>query len=287
MSIIRLAFDGEIDMVQRAIDRLKAFEPKEGYWLAYSGGKDSIVIKKLAEMAAVKFEAHYNVTSVGPPELVRFIKKQKGVYFDIPKDKNEKPITMWNLIAKKKMPPTRIVRYCCAYLKEASGKGKLTITGVRWAESIRRKNDRHLVDIAAAKKENRIIYNDENDEARRMVESCYRTQKTLINPIIDWTDEEVWQFIKEQKLEYCKLYDEGYKRLGCIGYPMNTHRKEELGKYPKYKKQYLLAFEKMLKNYDIPPKNWKSAQDVYDWWLGEIPQKQIEGQQSINYEEIK
>lgn len=275
MSIIKLTFDGEIDMVQRAIDRLKAFEPKEGYWLAYSGGKDSIVIKKLAEMAGVKFEAHYNVTSVDPPELVRFIKKQKDVCFDIPKDKNGKPITMWNLIAKKKMPPTRIVRYCCAYLKEAAGKGRLTITGVRWAESVRRKNDRHLVDIAAAKKENRIIYNDENDEARRMVESCYRTQKTMINPIIDWTDEEVWQFIKQQKLEYCKLYDEGYKRLGCIGCPMNTHQKEELEKYPKYKKQYLLAFDKMLKNYDIPPKNWKTVQDVYDWWLGEAPQKRI------------
>lgn len=287
MSIIRITFDGEIDMVQRAIDRLKAFEPKEGYWLAYSGGKDSIVIKRLAEMAGVKFEAHYNVTSVDPPELVRFIKKQKDVCFDIPKDKNGKPITMWSLIAKKKIPPTRIARYCCADLKEASGKGRLVITGVRWAESARRKNNRNLVNISAAKKENRIIYNDENDEARRMVESCYRTQKTLINPIIDWTDEEVWQFIKQQKLEYCKLYDEGYKRLGCIGCPMNTHQKDELEKYPKYKKQYLLAFEKMLKNYDVPPRRWKSAQDVYDWFVGEAPQKQIEGQQSIDYEEIK
>lgn len=284
MSITRITFDGKIDMVQRAIDRLQAFEPKEGYWLAYSGGKDSIVIKRLAEMAGVKFEAHYNVTSVDPPELVRFIKKQKDVYFDIPKDKNGKPITMWSLIAKNKLPPTRIARYCCAGLKEATGNGRLVITGVRWAESTRRKNNRHLVDISAAKKENRIIYNDENDEARRMVESCYRTQKTLINPIIDWTDEEVWQFIKKQNLEYCKLYDEGYKRLGCIGCPMTSHQKEELEKYPKYKKQYLLAFEKMLKNYDIPPRcGWKTAQDVYDWWLGEAPQKQIEGQQSIKF----
>lgn len=283
MSVTRITFDGEIDMVKRAIDRLKAFEPKEGYRLAYSGGKDSIVIKRLAEMAGVKFEAHYSVTSVDPPELVRFIKKQKDVYFDVPKDKNGKPITMWSLIAKNKIPPTHIFRYCCAHLKEASGKGRLTITGVRWAESVRRKKYRHLVDISAAKKENRIIYNDENDEARRMVESCYRTQKTLINPIIDWTNEEVWQFIKEQKLEYCKLYDEGYKRLGCIGCPMNSHQKEELEKYPKYKKQYLLAFEKMLKNYDIPPRRWKSAQDVYNWWLGETPQKQIDGQQMMNF----
>lgn len=152
MSITRITFDGEIDMVQRAIDRLQAFESKEGYYLAYSGGKDSIVIKRLAEMAGVKFEAHYNVTSVDPPELVRFIKKQKDVFFDIPKDKNGKPITMWTLIAGRKMPPTRLARYCCSDLKEASGKGRLTITGVRWAESARRKNNRHLVDISTAKK---------------------------------------------------------------------------------------------------------------------------------------
>ena len=177
MSITRTTFDGEIDMVQRAIDRLKAFEPKEGYWLAYSGGKDSVVIKRLAEMAGVKFEAHYNVTSVDPPELVRFIKKQKDVHFDVPKDKNGKPVTMWSLIAGRQMPPIRTRRYCCADLKEASGKGRLTITGVRWAESVRRKNNRNLINISASRKENRIIYNDENDEARRMVESCYRTQK--------------------------------------------------------------------------------------------------------------
>lgn len=123
MSVTRITFDGEIDMVQRAMDRLKAFEPKEGYWLAYSGGKDSIVIKRLAEMAGVKFEAHYNVTSVDPPELVRFIKKQKDVYFDIPKDKNGKNITMWSLIAKKNTANTHSEILLCQF-KRSYGQGK-------------------------------------------------------------------------------------------------------------------------------------------------------------------
>ena len=59
-----------------AIQRLKTFEPSEGYYLAFSGGKDSVVIKALADMAGVKYDAHYNVTSVDPPELVRFIKEK-------------------------------------------------------------------------------------------------------------------------------------------------------------------------------------------------------------------
>lgn len=63
-----------LDKVETAIKRLQTFEPPEGYYLAFSGGKDSAVIKALADMAGVKYDAHYNLTSVDPPELVKFIK---------------------------------------------------------------------------------------------------------------------------------------------------------------------------------------------------------------------
>ncbi len=63
-------------LVQKSIERLKFFEPvKEGYYLAFSGGKDSVVLKRLAEMAGVKFDAHYSVTTIDPPELTQFIRK--------------------------------------------------------------------------------------------------------------------------------------------------------------------------------------------------------------------
>lgn len=128
------------DKVDKAILRLQTYEPKEGYYLCFSGGKDSCVIKALADMAGVKYDAHYNVASVDPPELVRFIKEvHPDVEFTYHRDKDGNRITMWNLIPKKSMPPTRIVRYCCAYLKESGGKGRLKVTGVRWAESARRK----------------------------------------------------------------------------------------------------------------------------------------------------
>lgn len=128
-----------LDLVQVAIERIRTFEPKEGYYLAFSGGKDSCVVKRLMEMAGVKFDAHYSVTSVDPPELVRFIKeKHKDVQFDFPRDKDGKVITMWNLIPRKGMPPTRIVRYCCQELKEGHGDGRFVVTGVRRAESVKR-----------------------------------------------------------------------------------------------------------------------------------------------------
>ena len=81
--------------MQVAIDRLRAFEPPEGYYLAFSGGKDSVVIKALADMAGVKYDAHYNHTSVEPPELVQFVREHhKDVEIEWHKDRRGR----WNLI---------------------------------------------------------------------------------------------------------------------------------------------------------------------------------------------
>ena len=152
------------DKVQVAIERLQAFEPKcDGYYLAFSGGKDSVVIKALADMAGVKYDAHYNLTSVDPPELVHFIKSIPDVIIDVPKDKDGNRITMWNLIPKKKMPPTRMVRYCCQVLKESQSDGRLTITGVRWAESPnRRKNQGEITVMSPKKKDKEELLNSGN-----------------------------------------------------------------------------------------------------------------------------
>lgn len=251
----------EVDKIQTAIDRLKTFEPPDGYYLAFSGGKDSCCIKELANMAGVKYDAHYNVTTVDPPELVRFIQKYHA---DVIFEKPEMP--MRKLIVKNLMPPTRIVRYCCLALKEGGGKGRVVVTGVRWAESPRRKAQHGVVSL------NRMVLNDDNDESRRMVESCYRTQKTLVNPIVDWLNEDVWEFIRERNLPYCSLYDEGFKRLGCVGCPMGgtNGMTNDFERWPQYKRLYLKAFDEMLEARKAKGKTdtWTCAQDVMDWWLG-------------------
>lgn len=146
---LSFAHDGRIrDKVQASLDILKMFEPQEGYFLAFSGGKDSQCIYHLAKMAGVKFDAHYNVTSVDPLELVRFIKKNyPDVSFDIPKDSDGKPVTMWSLISQHTIPPTRKVRYCCSGLKEVGGKYRVVLTGVRKAESANRKKNQGVVTI--------------------------------------------------------------------------------------------------------------------------------------------
>lgn len=135
-------FGNERDKVQTSIDRIRTFCPPEGYFVAFSGGKDSVVIKALCDMAGVKYDAHYNVTTVDPPELVRFIRaNHPDVIFDRPER------SMRQLIIEKQIPPMRHMRYCCEYLKEAHGDGRVTMTGVRWAESRNRKKNQGLVTI--------------------------------------------------------------------------------------------------------------------------------------------
>ena len=258
------------DKVEVAIQRLQTFEPPEGYYLAFSGGKDSAVIKALADMANVKYDAHYNLTSVDPPELVRFIKDaHPDVAIEIPKDKHGKQITMWNLIPKKKMPPTRLVRYCCDVLKEGGGEGRFVVTEVRWAESARRANNRAGLEISGGTKNGwRTCVDPDNPDNAKTARFCPTKGKHILNPIIDWEDSDVWEFIKKYDVPYCRLYDEGYKRLGCIGCPMSTKQAEELEKYPKYKRAYLRAFQKMLENLDGEQTTWRTPEDVMTWWIG-------------------
>lgn len=284
--------------VKKSIERLKAFEPPEGYYLAFSGGKDSVVCKALLEMSGCKYDATYRVTSVDPPELVRFIKTQHpDVKREVPRYPETyrnpklagKPITMWNLIPEKLMPPTRLVRYCCSSLKESGGDGRMTVTGVRWAESVNRSKSQGEVVIQAVgkvedydedsfrrdQKHGSLILTNDNEKSRRLVEQCYKRHKTTVNPIIDWTDSDVWKFIHGEGIPYCSLYDEGFHRLGCIGCPMarKAGRETEFLRWPKYKWHYLKAFERMLKERERRGKldgTWRmgtSAQDVFNWWM--------------------
>lgn len=273
---------------KNAISRLKAFEPEtEPYHLCYSGGKDSDVIRILAQIAGVKHEIHHNLTSVDAPETVRYVKTIPEVIIDIPHDKNGKRVSMWSLIVKKGLPPTRIMRYCCAELKEKGGKGRMLITGVRSAESVKRAKKAGMIKIIGKPKtvqkiaENfgadyeisqagGLVMNMDNDPNRRLVEHCYRTTTTMINPILDWSDSDVWEFLRYYGCRSNPLYYCGKKRVGCIGCPMVTSRKrvEDFERYPKYKNLYIKAFDRMIEANSDKNYSWKTGQDVFDWWTG-------------------
>lgn len=283
----------------KAIEVLKMFEPEdEPYYLCYSGGKDSDVIRILASLSGVRHEIHHNLTTVDAPETIQYIKSIPGVMIEKARYADGSHKTMWNLIPNKGMPPLRIMRYCCEELKEQGGQGRLKITGVRAAESQSRAANGGEIKIIGKPKQTQtflekneinfqqtkkggIVLNFDNAGSRRAVEHCFRTTSTMINPILDWTEADVWEFLHHYGCEANPLYKCERKRIGCIGCPMAQKKgmRKDFSLYPKYYYNYIRAFDKMIMRLNEKgnkPTNWRNGEEVMRWWVSD--EKEIQGQ---------
>ena len=283
------------DLEQTAIERLKAASDmslrlfEKPLVITYSGGKDSDVLLHLAGASGIPFEVLHSLTTADAPETVRHVYdtfhrlEEKGVKCTV--DKHVQPdgsrVTMWNLIPRKLMPPTRLVRYCCAVLKEGGGKDRFIATGVRWAESTSRKR-RGGLEVLTSKPQSKLILSNDNDEDRRLFETCQLKGKRVVNPIIDWKDNEVLDYAAIEKIPMNPLYCEGFHRVGCVGCPMASKaRTMEFARYPRIKAAYIRAFDRMLEKRRKRglPCQWQSGVDVFHWWMedGVLPGQEVLG----------
>ena len=283
------------DLEQTAIERLKAASDmslrlfEKPLVITYSGGKDSDVLLHLARASGIPFEVLHSLTTADAPETVRHVYdtfrrlEEKGVKCDV--DKHVQPdgsrVTMWNPIPRKLMPPTRLVRYCCAVLKEGGGKDRFIATGVRWAESTARKR-RGGLEVLTSKPQSKLILSNDNDEDRRLFETCQLKGKRVVNPIIDWKDNEVLDYAAIEKIPMNPLYCEGFHRVGCVGCPMASKaRTMEFARYPRIKAAYIRAFDRMLeeRRKRSLPCQWQSGVDVFHWWMedGVLPGQEVLG----------
>ena len=299
-----------IEKEKQAIQYLKSYDgyaySDKPYYLCYSGGKDSDVILTLAKLAGVKFEGVHNLTTVDAPETIRHVQAQSEVKIDRPE------FTMWQLIVKKRMPPTRLCRYCCSELKERGGRLRMKITGVRWQESNSRKQNRGLINIEGGNKrllkmieeanldveyeinsKGGLVMNCDNDDSQIFVHRCLRTNSVMVNPIVDWTDDDVWEFLCHYGIEVNPLYavkqigDKycpfGDKRVGCIGCPMQNGKGMivDFIRYPKYRDNYLRAFKRMqekrkadgLPLFGNDVYGEMTAREIMMWWVGDDPRQ--------------
>ena len=259
---LRKKLEHSVELLRKAERLALAYDDVYGYYLAFSGGKDSQCLYHVAKLAGVRFKAHMNLTSIDPPEVIRFVKRE---YPDVELVKPKKSI--FQAAVENQILPSMRVRWCCAEYKETAGAGKVTLIGIRKAESARRAK-RNEVEINNRKfsgdldglEEYRKTRNREkrgrkpkgNREVTivnadgESVLGCIRGKESLlISPIIDWTDDEVWEFLGALGVEHCELYDEGWRRIGCIGCPMSSHKQKmiENARYPHVRRNWIKAIK--------------------------------------------
>lgn len=293
-----------VDLIRKAERFAKMYDPENGFYLAFSGGKDSQALYHVAELAGVKFKAHFSPTSVDPPAVIRFIRTQyPDVHFE--------PLTrsIYTEAIKKGILPTQRVRWCCNEFKENAGSGKVTLIGIRKKESVRRAK-RNEVEVSTRTESRKFSGDMEGFEQYRkeqlaklkpslantdainnetIIGCIHGKDSLLVSPIIHWTEEDVWYFLNEVlQVPHCSLYDEGWKRLGCICCPMSSNRqkRKELVRYPHVREKWIKTImsirngggrnyldatypfsECSSSNSVTKDKERKIAENIFDWWI--------------------
>lgn len=266
-----------IDLLRKSEKMAIRLDPENGFYLAFSGGKDSQALYHIAQMAGVKFKAHMNLTSVDPPEVIRFVKKQ---YPDVELIKPK--MSIYDMSLKKHIMPTRTLRWCCAEFKEMSGAGKVTLIGIRKEESARR-SKREEVSTNIKGKRTEETFDQWSEHQEKMVTCVGGKDKILVSPIIHWTERDVWEFLNDVvKVPHCKLYDEGYTRIGCILCPMSNRKSKlrDIERFPHAKRRWIQTIEKLIKEGYIN-NNFDDAEFAFEWWISGKNYKEFYAEQVL------
>lgn len=253
---LRKQMEHSRDVILKALPLALKYDPDKGFFVGMSFGKDSQALYHMMQLCDVPFHAYFSPTSVDPAEVIRFGRKN---YPEVEFTKIDKSI--FDVFREMKVLPSMKIRWCCAYFKEKGGEGKVVCTGVRKAESVRR-SKRNEIEVSGRKfsghmdefeqwQEKRIrkkmknLNQDQFSDAKQTEVRCINGKdKILLNPIIEWSEEDVWEFLnKVVEVPHCELYDEGYTRIGCIGCPMATTKNQikQFKRWPHVKEKWIRA----------------------------------------------
>ena len=249
-----------IDLIRRGEKLALALNPQDGYFVGFSGGKDSQALLQLVKMAGVRYKAYYSVTTNDPPANVYFIRQHyPDVVFLHPKE------NFFKLVEKKGLP-TMLHRFCCASLKEDAGVGCAVLTGVR-AEESRKRAAYDEVKVFSNRKEHREHTHSRTiEEIEENEHRCIKGKdKLMIYPLLRWTESDVWKFLHEQELPINPCYKQT-GRVGCMFCPFSSKKQIDYyeTQYPKYKEHLLKSLTGLGGLYN--KYGLESPEQVYEWW---------------------
>lgn len=251
--------DYSISLIRKAEKLALQYDSENGFYLAFSGGKDSQTIYHLTEEAGVKFKAHMNLTSVDPPEVIRFVRSN---YPDVELIKPR--LSVYDMALKKCSVPTMMIRWCCAEYKEKGGSGKVVILGIRRQESSKR-SQRNEIEASRHKFSEQFDQFSEHEE--QMLSCVNGKDKIMLSPILMWSEEDVWEYLNDKGIEHCCLYDEGYKRIGCICCPMSQYKQKikDITRYPHVRRNWEKVMAKLIEKGFYH--KCSSEKELFDWWI--------------------
>ena len=270
-----------IELIRRGERLALALNPQDGYFVGFSGGKDSQALLQLVKMAGVRFKAYYSVTTNDPPPNVYFIRQHyPDVEFLHPQ------ANFFKLVEKSGLP-TMYRRFCCEKLKEGAGVGCAVLTGVR-AEESRKRAAYDEVKVYSRRKEHsehthtRTIEEIEENEHR-----CIKGKdKLMIYPLLRWAESDVWQFLHEQGLPTNPCYKQT-GRVGCMFCPFSNKKQIDYyeTQYPKFKERLLRSLTVFWERYD--EHELESPEQYYEWWKTKQSLKEYrakKAQTTMNFE---
>lgn len=273
-----------VDLIRKSEKIALRYDPEDSFYNTFSGGKDSQVLYHIVKMSGVKFKSHMSLTSIDPPQVIRFVRSE---YPDVEMEKPK--MSIFQDAIKRKILPTMRIRWCCADFKETAGAGKVTLIGIRAEESSRRAK-RHEVEIsnkkfsgnieqfeeyqqeAVAKKMKTLKRKLNEDEFSLVNENEVRCvggkDSILVSPIFKWTEKDVWTFLNTLGIKHCELYDQGYHRIGCILCPMSQpkQKRREVKDFPHVKRGWIKAIKAIRRGGVQQGQPISPFKDGYLWW---------------------
>lgn len=248
-----------IALIRKAEKLSLAMQPDMGFYVGFSGGKDSQVLLELVKMAGVKYKVFHNVTTNDMADNIRFIKSHyPEVEFVVPKVYFLKLVERWGAPSIKK-------RWCCRIFKEKQGVGCVVMTGVRREESIKRSKYEEVQRWTKKKEDREYVDFDKMEENE--FQCVGGGDRFMIYPILEWTESDVWKFISERKLPINPCYKNN-RRVGCVFCPFAKPKdiRAYCRSHPKLEAAFIHAIEKNIQQRG-GVKGLETAEDYFEWWL--------------------